>query len=253
MNALILGSGYTGSALAAALEGNSHVGSIFETKRTPAQSQIYFCLEDSESWKNLPQADLTFWLFAASSRESVKKFLDHKRNSLGRVIAVSSTGFFLTHEEHEIVTEETPVDLQNPRVQAEEELRSAGAVILHAAGIYGPRRNPLDWLRSGRVRPSSKFVNMVHVEDLVQFILACNERALAGSRYIACDNHPHTWQELFDFWKDEYRLTPPPLEPHAPARSSKRVKNQKSLDELQIKLKYPNIKLGVQSLAQART
>ena len=75
------------------------------------------------------------------------------------------------------IDESAPIDLTKPRVQGEEYLRNEhGAIVLRVAGIYGPGRNPLDWIRQGRVGPSRKYVNLIHVEDLAAICLAALEK-----------------------------------------------------------------------------
>ena len=65
------------------------------------------------------------------------------------------------------IDETAPIDYTKPRVQGEEFLRTeCGAIVLRVAGIYGPGRHPYDWITSGRVGLSDKYVNLIHVEDL---------------------------------------------------------------------------------------
>ena len=71
------------------------------------------------------------------------------------------------------IDESAPIDCSKARVQGEEFLRETrGAIVLRVAGIYGPGRSPYDWLKTGRVAVSRKYVNLIHVEDLAEACLA---------------------------------------------------------------------------------
>jgi nucleoside-diphosphate-sugar epimerase len=95
------------------------------------------------------------------------------------------------------IDESAPIDLTKPRVQGEEFLRTNyGAIILRVAGIYGPGRNPIDWIRRGRVNPSRKYVNLIHVEDLATICLLMLEKGKPGEAYNVSDGHPYIWNEI---------------------------------------------------------
>ena len=69
---------------------------------------------------------------------------------------------------HHGLMQTAPIDLTRPRVQGEELLRNSyGAILFNqSAGNHGPGRNPVEWIRTGRVNRSRKYVNLIHVEDL---------------------------------------------------------------------------------------
>jgi nucleoside-diphosphate-sugar epimerase len=95
------------------------------------------------------------------------------------------------------IDEATPIDFNKPRVIGEEYLRKdCGAIVLRVAGIYGPGLIPLDWIRSGRVGPSRKYVNLIHVEDLAVICLTALERGKPGEVYNVSDGTPRTWEEI---------------------------------------------------------
>jgi nucleoside-diphosphate-sugar epimerase len=95
------------------------------------------------------------------------------------------------------IDETAPVDLTKPRVQGEELLRSSyGAVLLRVAGIYGPGRNPIDWIKTRRAKGSQKYVNLIHVEDLAVTCLAALAYGEPGSVYNVSDGAPRTWMEI---------------------------------------------------------
>src|SRR5207253_2337099 len=95
------------------------------------------------------------------------------------------------------IDESAPIDLTKSRVQGEEYLRKYhGAIVLRVAGIYGPGRNPLDWIRQGRIGPSRKYVNLIHVEDLAAICLTAIEKGKPGEGYNVSDGMPYLWSEI---------------------------------------------------------
>ena len=96
------------------------------------------------------------------------------------------------------IDESAPLDLTKSRVQGEEYLREHhGAIVLRVAGIYGPGRNPLDWIKQGRVSPSRKYVNLIHAEDLAAICLLALEKGKPGESYNVSDGTARTWDEIY--------------------------------------------------------
>ena len=118
--------------------------------------------------------------------------------SLGRarsIAYISTTGGYGDHRGH--VDEETPVDPSSPRaatrLEAERVWRAAGAVVLRAAGIYGPGRGLHRRLLAGTYRvpgDGSRVVSRVHVEDLARLALAALERGSPGEVFVVADDTP---------------------------------------------------------------
>jgi hypothetical protein len=264
---LILGSGYVGNAFATLCRSKSPEAEVVETSR---KRQIFFDLGEISSWSNLPsKVDVTLWTFPAKPIADVKKFLDsRKRASLGKIIVVGSTGSYLVPENisdvksnsdlnmkaHSLISEDAPLDMKDLRVQGEEEIRQHGGIVVRAAGIYGPQRNPLEWLRSGRVHPSEKLANFIHVEDLATILWAAMNTGQPGTNYIATDGAPHSWEHLSKRWMpDQWK---PSVTPQLPSmknisRSSKRVDGSATLKALNLTLKYPDVLSGVAALKTA--
>jgi nucleoside-diphosphate-sugar epimerase len=135
------------------------------------------------------------------------------------------------------IDETAPIDLGKPRVQGEEFLRNTcGAIVLRVAGIYGPARNPVDWLRTGRVKPSPKYVNLIHVEDLAAVCLAALERGLGGEIYNVSDGTPRTWQNIAHavLFHGDIPLSPPGI----PTEMGKRVANRKLTEQLGYSIRH---------------
>lgn len=245
---LILGSGYTGPHLKSYILENESSPEIVESSRT-LKKDIQFEMEIKSTWQNLPEAEICFCLFPISNKELGQEFQKKTESRFGRLVICSSTGFFKTEFPDQRINEESPLDLGLPRAEAEEYLRENSAVVVHSAGIYGLKRNPLDWLKNGKVQPSMKFVNLIHVDDLAQFLWKAGKTGKESSRWIAADNHPMRWKDLAEAWEYEFHLELDTVVTGQDlVEGSKQIRNDKSIRDLDIKLKYPNVRDGVRSL-----
>jgi nucleoside-diphosphate-sugar epimerase len=153
------------------------------------------------------------------------------------------------------------------RLEAEREWLRLGeesgktVVILRLPGIYGPGRNTLKDLRSGKARRIVKpghYFNRVHVED----IAAAVEAALhvQSSRiFNITDDLPAAPEDVIAFGAELLGMPCPPAIPHSEAilspmarsfySESKKVSNARMKAELGVVLKYPTYKEGLTALA----
>ncbi len=135
--------------------------------------------------------------------------------------------------------------------------------IFRLAGIYGPGRSALDSVRSGVARridkPGHAF-SRIHVDDIVQILLASIDNPKPGEIYNVCDDMPAPSHEVIDYACQLLGLESPPLQSFdkvdmAPITRSfyadnKRIKNDKIKSELGVTLKYKNYKEGLESCLQ---
>lgn len=247
---VILGSGYTGKFLAATLTTTSRP--FLATSRLPQKNlthlpeskRLHFDLAQQRTWPQIPVNADILWCFPAVPVELVREFAEAASLSTRRLIVLGSTSAYDVGNSTDYpppwIDESAPIDLTKPRVQGEEFLRKeCGAIVLRVAGIYGPGRNPIDWIRTGRVGPSRKFVNLIHVEDLAAIWLAALERGRLGEVYNVSDGTPRTWEEI-------YRQAGEPgadlhAVPAAHQASGKRISNTKLMTVLGIKLRHPDL------------
>jgi len=132
--------------------------------------------------------------------------------------------------------------------------------IFRLAGIYGPGRSALDAVRAGNSRridkPGHAF-NRIHIDDIVQTLIASMHKINAGRAYNVSDDYPAPSHEVIGMAAELLGMIPGPLIPfeqadQAPmARSfyldNKRVKNDRIKNELGVILKYPSYKEGLQA------
>jgi hypothetical protein len=216
----ILGAGYTAKfLLPLAQHCYSHV---FATNRDPDRHltqvsldrRIRFDLTRPETWQAIPASSDILWCFPAVPIELVQQFADSASLRTRRLVILGSTSAYEVGASVEYpppwVDETAPIDLTKPRVQGEELLRNShGAIILRIAGIYGPSRNPVEWIRTGRVGRSRKYVNLIHVEDLASSCLAALKYADPGGIYNVSDGNPRTWLEICKMVEQRWGIRSP--------------------------------------------
>jgi hypothetical protein len=239
----ILGSGYTAKfLLPLAQHRYSHV---FATSRDPERhlghlspdQRIRFDLAQPETWQAIPTTTDIVWCFPAVPIELVRQFADTASLHTRRLVVLGSTSAYDVDASAEYppswVDETAPIDLRKPRVQGEELLRTTyDAIILRVAGIYGPGRNPVEWIRTGRVKRSHKYVNLIHVEDLASSCLAALTHADSGEVYNSSDGHPRTWIDICQMVEQRWAIrSSDSQEAHV---TGKRVSNKRMCELLKL-------------------
>jgi nucleoside-diphosphate-sugar epimerase len=128
------------------------------------------------------------------------------------------------------------------------------AVILRVAGIYGPDRG--HWFKqflkdAAHIEgDGTRFLNMIHRDDLIGCIIAALKNGRAGEIYNAADDEPVSQLHFFQWLA---QAVDKPLPPSAPQNlgenrrrgaTNKRVSNRKLKMELGHQFKYPNFRIG---------
>ena len=188
--------------------------------------------------------------------------------NVGRLIYISSTGVY-GQSGGAWVDEDSvcqPQRVGGKAVLAAEQRLArhalgARSVVLRAAGIYGPGRIPkLNDVKQGKpvAADGDAFLNLVHVDDLVEAVLAAERLEKLPARYVVGDGVP---VRRADFYGEVARQlgAPPPrfvaAEPHSASAlretSSKRVRNTRMLAELMPALRYPSYREGLANIISA--
>lgn len=182
---------------------------------------------------------------------------------------LSTTSVYGNHD-GKWVDENIPVNPSSNRgllrVKAENHWSGIKDLPLHIfrlAGIYGPKRSPLDKIRSGKAKLISKpgqFFSRIHVEDIARVLKASIEMPNHGSVYNVCDDMPAAPDKVLDYaaklinYPDLPKVAFEEAELSPMAKSfysdNKRVKNERIKSELKITLKYPNFETGLNALAE---
>lgn len=216
---VILGAGYTGRSLftlaksqglpvlASSRSPDDHLSFV------PSSYRMLFDLERPATWQNLPADAHVIWCFPPTPEEHVSRFAQQVFSKNGRLIVLGSTSAYdrpalRSPRPEALIDESWPLDLTRPRVRGEEYLRlHHGATVLRVAGIYGPGRNVLDWIRLGKVTASTRYVNLIHVEDLAAICLLALERAKPGESYNVSDGVPRRWADICAEAKRRWGIT----------------------------------------------
>ena len=260
---IVLGSGYTGRLLHGL--GTAQGWTVHATSRNPlnnlggipSEHRLRFDLEQPSTWLNIPaQADL-IWCFPATPLERVQAFARTLDTSTRRMVVLGSTSAYevsdhSTEYPPAWIDESAPIDLSKSRVQGEEYLREHhGAVVLRVAGIYGPKRNPLDWIRQGRVGPSRKYVNLIHAEDLAAICLLTLEQGKPGEVYNVSDGTPRTWKSTCETAEQRWGVNV--AAEKADPSPGKRISNTKLRGELNYQFRHPDMYEALDLIESARS
>jgi nucleoside-diphosphate-sugar epimerase len=190
--------------------------------------------------------------------------------SRGRFVYISTTGVY-GDRGGDWVDETSGVRPRNARavrrLAAERAARGATrhASVLRVPGIYAADRLPLDRLRAGvpSLAPAEDvFTSHVHAVDLARACLCALERGAAARVYNAVDSSEMLLGEYLDLVADRFGLARAPRLPRAeltaridPARlsflsESRRIRNRRLLGELRLRLRYPDVREGIDEAAR---
>lgn len=133
--------------------------------------------------------------------------------------------------------------------------------IFRLSGIYGPGRSPLDTLAAGETRRIYKeghVFNRIHVDDIVQVLIASMDQPSPGDIYNLADDLPSASHDIIDYAARLLGVDVPPLVDFDAAdmtpmarsfyKDNKRIRNDKIREKLGVQLKYPTYKTGLEAL-----
>jgi nucleoside-diphosphate-sugar epimerase len=281
MRVLIVGCGYVGAPLGAALVEAGH--SVVGLRRTGAASEdlravgiepVLADVTDLESLRRIPGPFDWVVNTAASGgggEDSYRQvYLEGTRNlvnwlssmSPSRMVYTSSTGVY-GQDDGSVVKETSPTEpvaptarvlVETERLLLEAAARNFPAVILRVAGIYGPGRG--HWFQqylANEVRipgTGQRILNMIHRDDLVRIIIAALQSGRGGEVYNAVDDEPVTMIQFFRWLSETLGKNMPPFVAEDGEQSgkrgvtNKRVSNRKIKMELGARYLYPTYRQG---------
>lgn len=277
MRLLIIGCGYVGKPVALQALGRGWQVTALTRSDKRARELAELGIEPvmgdvlaSATLAHLPESDLCLYAVGydrSSTHDKKSVYVDGLKNVLQviqskvpRLIYVSSTSVY-GEDSGNWVNEQTdpqPANESGKICLAAEELvrqfylnenQSLSANILRLSGIYGPGRligrkaqlqagqpisgNPQGWL------------NLVHLDDILQALFAIAETAEAKPLYLLSDERPN---RRIDFYTAlaEFLETPPPVMPNEPTKQlGKRCDSSFIRDDLNLKLVRPTINEGI--------
>jgi nucleoside-diphosphate-sugar epimerase len=282
MRVLIVGCGYVGLPLGAKLIRNGH--EVHGMHRSAARSELlratgmHSIVADVTQPESLCDKVGGFdWVINAvsSSKGGLEEYraiyLEGNRNLLAalakappaKYVFTSSTSVY-GQTDGSVVTENSPAEAASPTsrvlIETETLLRAAcaqtafPALIARVAGIYGPGRGFLfqQYLKgeakiAGR---GERYLNMVHLDDVVGSVIAILERGNPGAVYNVVDDEPVPQLEFFRWIAASLNRPLPPFVSDAePAQrkrgnTNKRVSNTKLRRELGYEFIHPTFRQG---------
>jgi nucleoside-diphosphate-sugar epimerase len=283
MRVLIVGCGYVGAPLGEALVSEGH--EVFGLRRRPDAAPELTAAGirplagdvcDPASLAALPGGFDWVVNTVASSQGGAddyrRVYLEGTRNLIDwlspsppkKFVYTSSTGVY-GQTDGSAVKESHPTEplTETGRILvATEQLlfeaaRSRGfpAVVLRVAGIYGPDRGHYlkQYLKGEAVIPGrgERFLNMIHLDDLVGAIVVALRSGRPGEAYNVVDNEPialvhfYRWlSESLGKWMPPFVDETPPAEQRKRGITQKKVQNRRLTMELGYRLKYPTFRQG---------
>ncbi|MCG8586891.1 MAG: SDR family oxidoreductase [Pirellulales bacterium] len=286
MSKLIFGCGYLGSRVARLWrDAGEEVIAVTRSKGRAEKIQadgirpIVADINDRDSLGELPAVDTVLFAVGydrsipADQRRSIgdvyagglANVLDALSHDIERVIYISSTGVY-GNSGGDWVDEDTPCEptreggracLAAERVLEEHELGARG-IILRLAGIYGPNRVPrLKELAQGEPIEVSAdgMLNLIHVDDAARAVVATAERATPPRTYCVSDGNPvlrREWlreaAQVLDLPEPKF-VQPDSNDTQSRASSSKRIRNDRIVRELEFSFALPSYREGLRQIA----
>lgn len=216
---------------------------------------------------------LVYWFMPpqpnGETDDRIRRFLKGVDAAPQRVVLISTTGVYGDCAGRWIDESEPlkPVAARaKRRADAENTVQEWAArfggeiIILRVPGIYAPDRLPLERLQHGEPvlrAEEAPWANRIHADDLAMICKQAMEAAPAGAVYNATDGHPSTMTDYFNTVADYAGLPRPPQVSMEEAQmsmsagmlsylqESRRIRNDKVLTELGIRLQYPSLAAGL--------
>ena len=191
--------------------------------------------------------------------------------NLGAIVYLSTIGVYGDHKGDWVdeTTPTTPIsDRSHERLAAEQAWIALGSraekavAILRLSGIYGPGQNALLQVRRGtarRIVKPGQYFNRIHVADIAQAIDAAIAKSANGI-FNVTDNLPTAQAAPITLAAELLKVPPPAELAFADAAKSmspmalsfygesKRVRNDRLVDELGVTLRYPTYREGLRAL-----
>ena len=188
MATIVFGHGYTGSRLNKIISGSIAT----ELPSLCKEGQIPFDFNNESTWSNLPMFDSAVITFKMTDEVQASKFSHLLKDK--KTIVLSSARNLLNTQPDEVINEFTPL-ADSLRAKSEKYFEPT-AIILYLGLIWGKKRTPLKWLTENRIKNGSKYINLIHVDDLCQIIKHFLENDFKPDKYLISDGDCRKWREL---------------------------------------------------------
>jgi nucleoside-diphosphate-sugar epimerase len=280
MRVLIIGCGYVGLPLAVQLARQGH--EVFGLRRSAENDHAMIAggikplHGDVSKRDDLEKIPLPFdWVvnLVSSGKGGIEEYREFyfegarnvvdwlRQNPPKKFVYASSTSVY-GQSDASLVKESSPTEPESETskvlVETESFLLKAfaehkfPAVILRVAGIYGPDRGHLflQYMRNEAKIPGKgeRFINMIHLDDLVGVVIAALKNGRPGEIYNAVDDEPVAHIHFFRWLSETLGKWMPPFAPEEDGRkrgvTNKKVSNRKLKMELGYQFKHPTFRQG---------
>lgn len=277
MRKLVIGCGYLGKRVAA--RWSAAGDDVFALTRSTERAHDF----QKRGWNpligdvtrphdfpSLPDANVVLYSLgfdssAGQSRQSVtleglQFVLKQLQRRIGTLIFISTTSVY-GQTDGSWVDEDSPCEPARENGQialaAEQIVRDIFPqqhCILRLSGIYGPARllARQQMLREGKPLSGNPdaWLNLIHVEDAVEAVLASEARKITGETLLISDDRPIHRREYYSHLANLIGAPAPvyqPLDPHDPDAHAlnKRCRNSRMHAHLGLTLRFPTIDQGL--------
>jgi nucleoside-diphosphate-sugar epimerase len=271
MHVLIAGCGWLGEAVAARLaERGDRVTAVrrdparAEALRAPGVTPLALDLADPGAPARIPH-DVEAILALQAPREAgeaahVRAYLQASAHLLeaardrgARPLVFTSSTRVFGQEDGSEVDEATPPcpagTAARILLEAEALVRGGAGRVVRLSGLYGPGRYwMVDRVRSGAfaLGPGDRaWLNSCHRDDAVEAVLAVLDRGRDGAVYHATDAGPMRRGDVVRFVAGGLGLAPPVAPGEPGGGLGRRVRGEKSREELGLALAWPSLREGL--------
>ncbi|ALE40321.1 hypothetical protein KQY10_05305 [Leptospira interrogans] len=217
----IFGLGYTGVRIADLLKSQTGIELNTFSANTQIKGTLIFDFSNAVVLKQFSEKfsknsfDLSLVTFPVQKLSDPTAFLDVLFSVSKNSILLGTTSIYKRIPD---IIESTPILKDHDRFVVETDWLRRGGKILRLCGIYGPLRNPADWIRKGLVKKNSRQLNLIHGDDVALTIsLLIQKIQTAGWDMIPnvlnlSDNQWHTWKEIFSFLEEHNKISETSIE-----------------------------------------
>lgn len=192
----LFGLGYTGKYLNSFLTEHGYVCSAFSA-HTRTENSVLFNSRSGQDVQNLEEYlqkhTVEYALITFPPAEEDVVFWDILQKYIPCRLLLGTTGIYAGSG---LLDENSPLIPDHPRKKSEEKFRAQGGSIFRLSGIYGPGRNPLNWLERVSLYPDLRQLNLIHVSDIQKSVLAWLQNPVLGEVFNIDDAQQHTWGDI---------------------------------------------------------
>ena len=229
----------------------------------PAKSGVWSAEYDAVLHCAAPRGGNPRTVFLDGMLEAARRIAFRPGAPRRAFVYTSSTG---VHPERDgaPIDEESPANPLEERHrilrEAEEALLGLGragtlpAIVLRFAGLYGPGRSPVEWLRRGEMRQrilrgrAEAFLNWIRIEDAAEAAVLAIERGRPGEAYIISDGSPVRRADFYAVAARVGGMDAPRFEGQDDDLG-KRCSNTKARRELGFEPRFPSYREGLADLS----